>query len=52
MKLLNRLRKRDINLEIPLGKDGEEVNYYEFADKALNGFESPKLQKRCFQTSK
>lgn len=46
MKLFNRLRKRDINLEVPLGKDGEGVNYYEFADKALNGFESPKLQEK------
>jgi hypothetical protein len=46
MKLFNRLRKRDINLEIPLGKDGESVDYYEFADKALNGFESPKLMEK------
>lgn len=43
MKLFNRLRKRDINLEIPIGKDGEEVRYYEFEDKALNGFESESL---------
>ncbi|WP_289031889.1 FkbM family methyltransferase [uncultured Algoriphagus sp.] len=46
MKLFNRLRKRDINLEIPLGKKGETVKYYEFEDKALNRFESPKLQKK------
>lgn len=46
MKLFNLLRKRDINLEIPLGKDGETVRYYEFADKALNGFESSKLQNK------
>ena len=46
MKLFNQLRRRDINLEVPLGMDGEEVNYYEFADKALNGFESPKLMEK------
>lgn len=46
MKLFNQLRKRDINLETPLGKDGETVKYYEFADRALNGFESPKLQEK------
>lgn len=43
MRLFNQLRKRDINLEIPIGKDGEEVRYYEFEDKALNGFESDSL---------
>lgn len=43
MKLFNQLRKRDTNLEIPIGKDGEEVRYYEFEDKALNGFESESL---------
>lgn len=43
MKLFNQLRKRDTNLEIPIGKDGEEVRYYEFEDKALNGFESDSL---------
>ncbi|WP_287061800.1 FkbM family methyltransferase [Algoriphagus sp.] len=46
MKLFNRLRKKDINLEIPLGTKGETVKYYEFADKALNGFESSKLQEK------
>lgn len=43
MKLFRDIRKRDINLELPLGIEGQEVNYYEFEDKALNGFESPKL---------
>lgn len=43
MKLFNRLRKRDFNLEVPLGNDGETVNYYEFEDRALNGFESLEL---------
>lgn len=46
MKLFNQLRKRDINLDMPLGKDGETVSYYEFADKALNGFESQKLKEK------
>jgi predicted transport protein len=43
MRLFNQLRRRDINLEIPIGKDGEEVRYYEFEDKAINGFESDNL---------
>lgn len=46
MKLFNQLRKRDINLEIPIGNDGEEVKYYEFEDKALNGFESEILKSK------
>lgn len=46
MKLFEQIRKRDINLEIPLGKDGEIVKYYEFADRALNGFESQKLREK------
>lgn len=46
MRLFNKLRKRDINLEFPLGNDGELVNYYEFEDKALNGFESETLKRK------
>ncbi|RIW12283.1 FkbM family methyltransferase [Algoriphagus lacus] len=46
MKLFDQLRKRDINLEIPIGKDGEDVYYYEFKDKALNGFESDHLKNK------
>jgi hypothetical protein len=46
MKFFRRLRQRDVNLEIPLGKDGELVKYYEFEDKALNGFESQNLKNK------
>lgn len=44
MNSFERFRKRDINLEIPLGKDRKLAKYYKFENKALNGFESPKLQ--------
>ncbi len=46
MKLFNQVRKRDVNLEIPLGKEGQIVNYYEFYDKALNGFESQEIKEK------
>jgi hypothetical protein len=46
MTLFNQLRKRDINLEIPIGEDGAVVRYYEFEDKALNGFESENLKNK------
>lgn len=49
MKLFNRLRKRDFNLEVPLGKDGEMINYYEFEDRSLNGFESPDLISKDYE---
>jgi FkbM family methyltransferase len=46
MNNFQKLRSRDINLEYPLGKEGEAVKFYEFEDKALNGFESPKLKSK------
>jgi FkbM family methyltransferase len=46
MKVFNQVRKRDINLEIPIGIDGANVSYYEFEDKALNGFESSTLKNK------
>ncbi|RAI85581.1 methyltransferase FkbM-like protein [Algoriphagus yeomjeoni] len=44
MILFNKFRKRDINIEVPIGKDGQFVNYFEFEDKSLNGFESESLK--------
>ena len=46
MNNFNKHRKRDINLEIPLGKDGEILNFYVFQDQALNGFENDRLKNK------
>lgn len=46
MKIFNQLRPRDINIECPVGVDFEMIRYYEFEDKALNGFESEKLKNK------
>jgi len=37
-KLFDKLRPRDINLEIPISDKEEELTYYMFNDPALNGF--------------
>lgn len=44
MKLFEKQRKRDINLEIPIGNDGESLNFFVFNDEALNGFENERLK--------
>jgi len=46
MKIFKQLRPRDINIECPIGKDYELIRFYEFEDKALNGFESEKLKNK------
>lgn len=38
MELFHQCRKRDINLEIGVGKEKEKLEYYIFNDAALNGF--------------
>ena len=38
MKVFNKYRPHDINLEIPVSERVEELTYYEFNDPALNGF--------------
>src|SRR5688500_4139273 len=38
MKLFNRLRPRDINLELAISKKSEELTYYLFNTPQLNGF--------------
>lgn len=44
MKLFEKQRKRDINLEIPIWNDGESLNFFVFNDEALNGFENERLK--------
>lgn len=41
-KLFDQLRKRDINIEIPINDSQKELTYYCFNEPALNGF-SPQL---------
>lgn len=38
MKAFDKIRKRDINLEIPISEKSEKLNYYVFNEPALNGF--------------
>ncbi|MCE3046736.1 FkbM family methyltransferase [Helicobacter kayseriensis] len=38
MKLFKRFRPRDTNLEIPVGKSGETLEYFSFNEPALNTF--------------
>lgn len=40
MKLFNRVRPRDINLETPIGQDNQTLQYYIFNERALNTFKS------------
>jgi FkbM family methyltransferase len=46
MKLFNKLRPRDINLELGVGKKEEELNYYMFNEPALNSFSKELSEKR------
>lgn len=39
MNLFNRLRPRDINLELGISQDQKELTYHIFNDTALNGFD-------------
>lgn len=43
MKPFNKYRKRDINLEIPVGRDGEKLNYCIFNEFALNTFDETRI---------
>ena len=45
MKLFNRLRPRDINVEAGLSSSNEEMTYYIFKEKALNTFDESSLER-------
>ena len=38
MQIFNKLRKRDINLEIPIFNERKKLKYFQFNESALNGF--------------
>jgi len=43
MEVFKKFRPKDINIETPIGKEDELIRYFEFEDKALNGFETEGL---------
>jgi len=46
MKLFNKFRKRDINLEVGISEKESELTYYMFNDPALNTFDENLAKKR------
>jgi FkbM family methyltransferase len=46
MRCFNRVRKRDVNLELGIGEKEQDLTYYIFNDPALNGFSSDISKKR------
>ena len=46
MKVFDKMRPRDINIEAPVSDTNEELIYYVFNDPALNGFSETLTQKR------
>ena len=47
MSLFNKLRPRDINLEIPVSDKKQKLTYYMFNEPALNGFSKELAEKRA-----
>ena len=45
MELFNRLRPRDINLELAISDEPKSLTYYEFNENALNGFDKSMVAK-------
>ncbi|WP_041962254.1 FkbM family methyltransferase [Sulfurospirillum cavolei] len=46
MKVFDKMRPRDINIEAPVSDTNQELTYYVFNDPALNGFSETLTQKR------
>jgi FkbM family methyltransferase len=40
MKIFNKYRSRDINIEVPVSNSNKKINYYIFNEPALNSFSS------------
>ncbi|ANV97513.1 hypothetical protein BBW65_01225 [Helicobacter enhydrae] len=45
MRLFKLLRPRDINIESPIGKDQESLQYFSFNEPALNTFDQTRVEK-------
>jgi FkbM family methyltransferase len=50
MKLFEKYRPRDINIELAIGNQSGELNYYIFEELALNGFSEELSLRRCSQS--
>ena len=46
MSLFNKIRSRDINLEVPISDKKQKLKYYMFNEPALNGFSKELAEKR------
>lgn len=46
MAIFEKIRSRDINLEIPISNSGKELVYYKFNEPALNGFSKTLTESR------
>lgn len=46
MKLFDKIRPRDINLEVPISDKKQKLKYYMFNEPALNGFSKELAEKR------
>ena len=46
MKLFDKIRPRDINLEVPISDKKQKLKYYMFNEPALNGFSKDLTEKR------
>ena len=46
MNIFNRLRKRDINIEVPISATNQILKYYVFNETAFNGFSKKLSEKR------
>jgi len=46
MRLFNKIRPRDINLEVPISDKKQKLKYYMFNEPALNGFSKDLTEKR------
>jgi FkbM family methyltransferase len=45
MKLFNKLRKRDLNLEVPILNSSQDITYYMFSESAVNTFSKDLAEK-------
>ena len=46
MSLFDKIRPRDINLEVPISEKKQKLKYYMFNEPALNGFSKELAEKR------
>ena len=47
MRLFNKIRPKDVNVECPVSDQNERLTYYAFSEPALNGFSKEISEDRC-----